>query len=118
MPLQIFQRLPSKISLDPLLNRYFIIYVIEYDLPKHVWTQKISSFLKFGKRLETITSVMRQKGESQNGCYKKTKYVKFSEKQTFLTPCYAHARCFFVIPILRFAHLPYCRRLILIQMMF
>ena len=28
---------------------------------------------------------MRQKGESKNGCYKKTKDAKFSEKQTFLT---------------------------------
>ena len=30
--------------------------------------------------------VIRQKGESQNGCYNKTKRAKFSEKQTFLTP--------------------------------
>ena len=29
---------------------------------------------------------MRQKGEFQNGYYKKTKHVKFSEKQRFLTP--------------------------------
>ena len=32
------------------------------------------------------SSVIRQKGESQNGCYKKTKYAKFSEKRTFLIP--------------------------------
>ena len=37
------------------------------------------------------SSVMRQKGESQNGCFKKTKNAKFSEKQTFLIPWYAHA---------------------------
>ena len=30
--------------------------------------------------------VIRQKGESQNGCFKKTKHAKFSEKQTFFTP--------------------------------
>ena len=29
---------------------------------------------------------IRQKGESQNGCYKKTRHAKFSEKRTFLTP--------------------------------
>ena len=34
--------------------------------------------------------VIRQKGESQNGCFKKTKHVKFSKKRTFLTPWYAH----------------------------
>ena len=31
-------------------------------------------------------SVIRQKEESQNGCFKKTKHAKFSEKGTFLTP--------------------------------
>ena len=36
---------------------------------------------EFGK-----TSVIRQKGKSQNGCFKKTKHVKFSEKETFFTP--------------------------------
>ena len=32
------------------------------------------------------SSVIRQKGESQNGCFKKTKHAKFSTKRTFLTP--------------------------------
>ena len=32
------------------------------------------------------SSVIRQKGEPQNGCFKKTKHAKFSEKRTFLTP--------------------------------
>ena len=36
--------------------------------------------------------VIRQKGESQNGCFKKTKHAKFSEKQTFLTPWYVRVR--------------------------
>ena len=31
------------------------------------------------------SSVIRQKDKSQNGCFKKTKHAKFSEKQTFLT---------------------------------
>ena len=34
--------------------------------------------------------VIRQKGESQNGCFKKTKHAKFSEKRTFLTLWYTH----------------------------
>ena len=38
------------------------------------------------------TSVIRQKGESQNGCFKKAKHGKFSEKRTFLTPWYAYVR--------------------------
>ena len=32
------------------------------------------------------SSVIRQKGESQNGCVKKAKHAIFSEKRTFLTP--------------------------------
>ena len=35
------------------------------------------------------SSVIRQKGESQNGCFKKTKHVKFFEKHTFFSPWYA-----------------------------
>ena len=38
------------------------------------------------------SSVIRQKGESQNGCFKKLKHGKFSEKRIFLTPWYAHVR--------------------------
>ena len=34
--------------------------------------------------------VIRQKGKSQNECFKKTKHARFSEKRTFLTPWYAH----------------------------
>ena len=41
-----------------------------------------------------ISSVIRQKGESQNACFKKTKHAKFYEKWTFLTPWYAHAAKF------------------------
>ena len=50
----------------------------------HIW--KITNLVSLIDR----SSVVRQKGESQNGCFKKTKYVKFSEKRTFLTSWYAH----------------------------
>ena len=33
------------------------------------------------------SSVMGQKGESQNGSDKKIKHARFSEKRTFSTPC-------------------------------
>ena len=38
-----------------------------------------------------ISSVIRQKDEYQNGCFKKIKHAKFSKKRTFLTPWYARA---------------------------
>ena len=40
--------------------------------------------------LQHISSVTRQKGESQNRYFKKTKHTKFSKKRTFLTLWYAH----------------------------
>ena len=40
-----------------------------------------------------ISSVIRQKDEFQNECFKKTKHTKFSEKRTFLTPWYADVPC-------------------------
>ena len=42
------------------------------------------------KQFSPVSSVIRQKGESQNGCFVKTKHVTFSEKRTFITPWCAH----------------------------
>ena len=38
------------------------------------------------------TSVIRRKGESQNGCFKKTKPDKFSKKRIYLIPWYTNVR--------------------------
>ena len=56
------------------------------------------------------SSVIRQKGESHNGCFKKTKHVKFTEKRTFFTLWYAHVWNLWKdleTPVLRFVFLPY-----------
>ena len=42
----------------------------------------------FERTLWVESSVIRQKGESLNGCFKKIKQTKFSEKRTFRTPWY------------------------------
>ena len=42
--------------------------------------------LNYAIKIFIKTSVIRQKGESQKGCFKKAKHVKFSAKRTFLTP--------------------------------
>ena len=74
------------------------------------------------------SSVIRQKGESRKGCFRKTKHIKFSKKRTFLTPWYAHVRvsirgleifafgkfdvlCFLETPVLRFTHFSFYRRI-------
>ena len=68
------------------------------------------------------SSVIRQKGESQNGCFKKTKHAKFSEKTNISYPlirtggkkCSFFGKfdvlCFLETPVLRFALLSYCPR--------
>ena len=43
-----------------------------------------------------------QKGESQNGCFKKTKHTKFSEKKNMKLET----------PVLRFALFPYYRQIL------
>ena len=54
--------------------------------------------------LLTVSSlVIRQKGESQNWCFKKTMHAKFSDKQTFLTVWYVlhyrlYCSCFISFP--------------------
>ena len=79
-----------------------------------------SLLLNFSKFIYDTSSAIRQKGGSQNRCYKKAKKAKFSEKRTFLTVWYAHVRvrtggkkcsffgkfdafCFLVTPVFRFA---------------
>ena len=52
----------------------------QFHQPQSTKIQKIKS------------SVIRKKGESHNGCFKKTKHPKFFEKQAFFTPWYAHVR--------------------------
>ena len=41
---------------------------------------------------ENNSSGIRQKGQSQNSCFKKTKHAKSSKKQAFPTPWYADER--------------------------
>ena len=48
-----------------------------------------SDFNTLNEWFHNNSLVIRQKGESQNGCFRKTRHAKFSEKRTFLTPWYA-----------------------------
>ena len=74
----------SIITLIKLKQRSTIDYCL-----KHFLSEFFSNALKFKseeKIYRPITSVVRQKWESQNGGYKKTKHAKFSTKLTFLIP--------------------------------
>ena len=71
---------PQKICLS---LKMFIIDYWRFDL--FPIFSEVSAFLF----LCLASSVIRQNGEPQNGCFKKTKHVKFSEKRTFLNTWYA-----------------------------
>ena len=86
-----------------------------------IWKPSLNSILLKFAILSFSSTVIRQKGKSQNGCFKKTKHAKFSGKQTFLTPWYAKkcsffgkfvVLCFLETSVLRFALLPYYRRVL------
>ena len=49
------------------------------------YTLKCEYMSKHQKLRTVNSSVIRQKCNSQNECFKKTKHVKFSEKRTFIT---------------------------------
>ena len=53
-------------------------YIIDKKFSYWLWCQTAKS------------SVIRQRYESQNECFKKIKHAKFSEKRTFLTPWYVY----------------------------
>ena len=58
-------------------------------------------------------SAIRQKGESENGCHRKTMQVKLSEKQTFLTPCNTRfGVCPFALLLMKKAFLKILKRAI------
>ena len=44
-------------------------------------------------KVTQIASVVRQKGESQNGCFKKTKHAKFSERTNISYPLIRARMC-------------------------
>ena len=52
------------------------IFLLKFE--KKLFRQYLNNFI------ENISSVIRQKGESQNGGNKKAKHAKFPEKPTFL----------------------------------
>ena len=88
------------------------------NLRKNLGVLKIESDIYFNikiipRELQKTSSAMRQKGESQNRCYKKIKHGKclFFRKFGLL--------CSLVTPVLTFSLLPYYRRnYILLQILF
>ena len=87
-------------------TKYIIEAALEYRPPLNI-SRNFSSekkaaasvqentvgYLKFEKgNQSSISSVIRQNGESQNEGNKKTKNAKFSKEWTFLTSWYAHVR--------------------------
>ena len=90
---------------------------LSFILSKNDWQMSVFYLWSF-LRLYINLLVIWQKDESQNGCFKKTKYAKFSEKRTLRTCAYQGFKkysffgkfgmlCFLETRVLRFALLPY-----------
>ena len=71
--------------------------VTAFEVSEFMW-RKVTELQPFSDLIIKMwlfwytSSVIRQKGESRNECFKKTKHAKFSDKRTILTPWYAHVR--------------------------
>ena len=63
------------VSVDKLSQSHALVFS---------WTT-LSKNIRVSLKIQ-ISSAIRQKGESQNGCIKKAKKAKFSEKKNFLPP--------------------------------
>ena len=78
-----FQKTPLTLSQIPDEKAHSLIMSENYNLdPFQAPVKDIREYLTFLFN----SSVIRQKGASQNGCFKKAKRAKIPEKQTFLTP--------------------------------
>ena len=77
------------------------------------WIPDLISPVSF---FQQSSSVIRQKGESQNWCFKKTKHAKFPQKRTFLNKCLFFRKfsvlCSLETPVLRLVFLSYYRRVL------
>ena len=86
------------------------------------WSLELAHLKIFRFYNLSISLVMRQKGESQNGCFKKTELVNFLPPDTHTYVCVSGGKkcspfgqsdmlCFLEAPALRFAFLPYYRQI-------
>ena len=93
-------KLPDIMSGSVILENILSIGVLEW-LVILAGCKDIGIKLELEARESKNSSVIRQKGESQNGCFKKTKHAKFSEKCSFFGKF--GVLCFLETPVLRFA---------------
>ena len=87
MPITFPSRFLSEPSLEiPDISTLFLL--LYYSITTCCFSSSVTRVTGRVLVLKTTISLseIRQKSESQNGCFKKTQHAKFSEKQTFLTP--------------------------------
>ena len=82
---QLLQIIPYTPPNTSLMERGYRLYKLLtnwtcYKITTNVFCYRESLVVK------CKSSLIRQKGESQNVCYMKTKHAKISEKRIFLTP--------------------------------
>ena len=80
-----------KCKVKNCLSKIINILITNHFYVFPCYNDRVCSFLVSLNSSEALnnffkSSVIKQKGESHNGCFKKTKNAKFSETRTFLTP--------------------------------
>ena len=82
-----------RLQKTPFLDTFHAVNLwARVGYPPLISSAYMSSFKETWKRRLFIVHnslVIRQMGESHDGCYKETNHAKFSKKQTSLTPWYA-----------------------------
>ena len=104
---------------------FFVFNCFSMITPRHY----LILFLRYSENVQWNSVVIRQKSESQNGCFKKIKHAKFSAKTNIFYPlirtrtcAYRGIKnvrfcgkfgvlCFLEAPVLRFNLLPHYRRI-------
>ena len=82
----------SRLTPATLLKKRLWHTCFPVNFAKFIRTPFLQNTFKWVLATSFKSSVIRQKGESQNGGNKKIKHAKFSKNWTFLTPWYADVR--------------------------
>ena len=67
---------------DQIGSLRYVLGTLEWDVLGKSWRPILACWVV----IILIPSVIRQKGESQNGCFKKTRHAKFSKKTNIFYP--------------------------------
>ena len=116
-----YQSLRKTVTLSPICTYYYSLFFYELQnfVRASLFLATLCDLTSYDSEDDSL-SIIRQKGEYQNGCYKKTKHAKFPYQGVKKCSFFGKfgVLCFLETPVLRFVLLPYYRRLNLFEKYF